>query len=547
MLSRTTIRVYCLVLKVTICLLPLGCDDGDNNSDAFYIGGTVLGLNPDEVVSLDNNGEELDVMENDSFTFNTPLADGSKYHVTVIGQPTGQECSVSRGTGTIDGADVTDVEASCIEPLAINEFYVSDRSVGTGDKVTIIWETQGATSCELSPGGIEATPTDYSKIELTLMETTTFILTCQNGDETVSSNPITVEVAEFEWADVATGAYHTCALKTDGRLFCWGRGKYGVLGTDSTANSLVPVQESTAANDWKQASLGLQHSCALKTDGRLFCWGSGEYGVLGTGSTANSLVPVQESTAANDWKQISANSLSTCALKTDGRIFCWGHSEYGQLGNNSTTDILAPMQESSAASDWAHVSSSGSHTCALKTDGRVFCWGDNDNGQLGNDSTVNSSVPVQESTAANDWKQIAAGTDITCALKMDGQLWCWGSGILVEARFYSLVPEQEPTRATDWSQVSLGVQYACALKTNGTLYCWGWGGNGRLGIGSTEDTKVPTQEITGASDWALVSTRQCTCGLKSFGRIACWGHNEYGQVGNNDTTDVLAPVYIQDL
>jgi len=164
----------------------------------------------------------------------------------------------------------------------------------------------------------------------------------------------------------------------------------------------VPVQEYTAATDWAQVSAGNLHTCAMKKDGRLFCWGYNSIGQLGNNDYLSSLIPVQEYTAATDWAQVSAGNLHTCAVKKDGRLFCWGWNLYGSGS--------VPAQVT-AATDWAHVSAGNSHTCAVKQDGRLFCWGNGDTGQLGNNSTSNSLMPMQEFTAATDWAQVEAEKD----------------------------------------------------------------------------------------------------------------------------------------
>jgi len=330
------------------------------------------------------------------------------------------------------------------------------------------------------------------------------------------------------------GSSHACALKNDGRIFCWGANSRGQLGNNSSSASLVPVQEYTAATDWAQVSAGSVHTCALKQDGRLFCWGRGYQGQLGNNVTydskSGSLVPVQEYTAATDWALVEAGSNHTCALKQDGRLFCWGANSSGQLGNNSTSNSLVPVQEYTAATDWAQVSAGNSYTCALKQDGRLFCWGANSSGQLGNNSTSSSLLPVQENTSATDWAQVQAGSSHTCAVKRDGRLFCWGHGPSGElgnnSTSDSLVPVQENTGATDWAQVSAGGGHTCAVKTDGRLFCWGSSEYGQLGNNSTSNNLVPVQEYTAAADWAQVEAgSDYTCAVTRHGRLFLLGSN----------------------
>jgi hypothetical protein len=192
-----------------------------------------------------------------------------------------QLCLVAGGQGTLAGDDVGDVVITCDAPVVIDEFSASPGAVSSGEIVTLAWSTREASSCELSPGAISATPADFGTVDVSVDATTTFTLTCQGfGGPAVAS--VTVGVADNDWAALSTGTSHTCGVKSDGRLFCWGSGFFGKLGNGSTQDRPVPVQESTGATDWERVAAGGGHSCAIKTDGRLFCWGANTSGQLGT-------------------------------------------------------------------------------------------------------------------------------------------------------------------------------------------------------------------------------------------------------------------------
>jgi alpha-tubulin suppressor-like RCC1 family protein len=248
---------------------------------------------------------------------------------------------------------------------------------------------------------------------------------------------------------------------------------------------------------WRSVSADYFHTCAVTTTGTLWCWGYNGSGQLGNGTTTSSTTPVQESTHASDWATVSAGDLYTCAVKTTGTLWCWGSNGSGQLGNGTTTDSTTPVQESTHASDWATVSAGGAQTCAVKTTGTLWCWGSNDFGQLGNGTTTDSTTPVQESTHATDWATVSAGYLHTCAVKTTGTLWCWGYNALGQlgngTTTDSTIPVQESTHATDWATVSAGEDYTCAVKTTGTLWCWGYNALGQLGNGTTTDSTTPVE------------------------------------------------------
>jgi alpha-tubulin suppressor-like RCC1 family protein len=194
---------------------------------------------------------------------------------------------------------------------------------------------------------------------------------------------------------VSAGEFHTCAVHGDHTLWCWGENGNGQLGDGTTNGSDVPVQESTAASDWAAVTAGYVHTCAIKTTGTLWCWGDNGNGQLGDGTTSDSHVPVQESTAASDWAAVAAGYNYTCAIKTTGTLWCWGDNGNGQLGDGTTNGSDVPVQETTAASDWAAVTVGYVHTCAIKTTGTLWCWGNNGNGQLGDGTNNESHVPVQ--------------------------------------------------------------------------------------------------------------------------------------------------------
>jgi alpha-tubulin suppressor-like RCC1 family protein len=540
----------------------------DNQS--LTVGGTVTGLVGTGLVLQNNGGDTLPIRENGSFVFATPLIAGSAYNVTVAVQPKDPEqtCTVINGSGKLDGISVNDVSVSCATPLvSIGCFIASAALVSPGDDVTLSWSMQHASSCEINPGAIQAVPSNAGSVEVRVSVTTTFILTCQGEGGPIDSTPVTVHVTDSDWAQVSAGNYTTCAIKRDGRLFCWGFSGYGSLGKDYDENRFSPVQESTRSSDWIRVSVGWQ-TCAIKRDGRLFC--SGPPDNTGNPTDLPVMGPVleQESSGASDWVEVSSGGSHTCAIKRDGRLFCWGAGGNGQLGNNSTEDSDVPVQESTSATDWVQVSAqvsagnlfnaTGFTTCAIKRDGRLFCWGAGGAGQLGNNSTEDSEVPVQESTSATDWSQVSVGSYLTCAIKRDSSLFCWGkmnviSNTIVWER--STVPVQEQTLATDWAQVSSSVN-ACALKTDGRLFCVGSTATDQRDNSpyipsytlspphpDSVETSQFVQEKTAAKDWAQVSRGYAhICGLKADGRLFCWGNDNYGQLGENSPPISLVPV-----
>jgi len=375
----------------------------------------------------------------------------------------------------------------------------------------------------------------------------------QLGDGTTADKNTPTLIANLEslWTETSTGEFHTAALKADGTLWTWGANTAGQLGDGTTTDRLTPVQEATAATDWVAVATGTNHTVALKADGTLWAWGNNGEGRLGDGTTTDQSMPVQEATAATDWVAVDAGSYHTVALKADGTLWAWGSNYYGQLGDGSTTDRWTPVQEDSGSIDWVAMDAGHLHTVALKADGTLWAWGHNNYGQLGDGSTSDRSTPDLEATAATDWVAVTAGSYQysyhTVALKADGTLWAWGGNYYGQLGDGSTMdrwtPVQEDSAATDWVAIDAGSYHTVALKADGTL--WAWGGNyyGQLGDGSTSDRLTPVQEASAATTWISADAgHSSTAAINTEGTLWAWGSNEYGQLGYGTALHYSTPV-----
>lgn len=327
------------------------------------------------------------------------------------------------------------------------------------------------------------------------------------GDTTSQLSPVRVGTAT-DWASASVGGGSACGIRTGGTLWCWGDNSYGELGTGNTTNQLSPVQIGTAA-DWASVSASLDSACAVRTDGTLWCWGNNDYGELGTGNTTNQLSPVQVGTAT-DWATVSSKVAAvTCATRTDGTLWCWGDNTDGELGTGNTTDQASPVQVGTAT-DWVRVTNYGPlYTCAIRTDGTLWCWGDNALGELGTGNTTAELSPVQVGTAS-DWATVSAGNGANnCATRTEGTLWCWGANGSGQLGTGNTTQELSPVQigtATSWSEVSMGAEFGCAVRTDKTLWCWGNNSYGQLGLGDTTDRLTPTQVGLSTNGSATLTT-----------------------------------------
>ncbi len=239
-----------------------------------------------------------------------------------------------------------------------------------------------------------------------------------------------VQVAGANWASVNADGFNTCAIKTTGQLYCWGSDVAGQLGYagDDIRDRSTPVQVTGRGTDWAAVDAGGLHTCAVKTTGRLYCWGSDFHGQLGNGRPSGvGTTPGEVLGRATNWASVTASNGHTCAVKTNGRLFCWGWDGQGQLGNGTpNTDRSRPVQVAGGATNWASVTAGYYHTCAHKTNGRLYCWGGDVAGALGNGgANTDRARPVQVAGGFTNWAGVSAGYH-TCAIKTTGRLYCWG-------------------------------------------------------------------------------------------------------------------------
>jgi len=261
---------------------------------------------------------------------------------------------------------------------------------------------------------------------------------------------VTAGVPPARVGAVSAGGRHTCGVKTDGSLACWGLDDYG--------------QATPPAGQFTQVSAGFLHTCGVKTDGSLACWGRNDSG--------------QATPPTGQFTQVSAGQYHACGVRRDGTLACWGRN-----GNGEATPPAGPFSQ---------VSAGAGHTCGAKRDGTLACWGSNRVGEV--------------TPPAGPFTQVSAGFFRTCGVKGDGSLACWGEK--------SLFVEDDPP-AGRFRQVSAGGN-TCGVRTDGSLACWG---DNRLGR-ATPPAGAFTQVSVGAGH---------ACGVKGDGSLACWGDNSLGQ------------------
>lgn len=270
-----------------------------------------------------------------------------------------------------------------------------------------------------------------------------------NGTDDSVSSPVAVDtsgvLAGKQATQISTLSDSACARTSDGGVYCWGANNFGELGVGNTTRSLVPtpVLTSGVLNGRTVLSLssgGFATQCAVLDDGKLSCWGAGIFGQMGNGtnSVVNSAPTLVDSSGVLAGKviaQVAVGSFHVCALTTDNVLACWGRNDSGQLGNgtliNRNIPTLVDMSGPMAGKTISTVSAGGGSTCVTTTVGDAYCWGDNQEAQLGNGTRVNSSVPTSVDTtgifAGEQIATISVGLESGCATTATGRAACWGT------------------------------------------------------------------------------------------------------------------------
>jgi alpha-tubulin suppressor-like RCC1 family protein len=280
-------------------------------------------------------------------------------------------------------------------------------------------------------------------------------------------------------------------------------------------------------------------------------------GVLAAGlATAAGAAPATAGTAPPKWIHIAAGPNYTCGIREGNTLWCWGANFWGTLGNGQTANANLPQQITRKSAGWTSVTAGEDHGCATRTDGGLWCWGNNFSGQLGNGSTNTlQNLPPQQVTspAADGWARVAAGDEFTCAVRSDSTLWCWGyngGGELGIGSFggNQFLPQQVTSPAAGgWASITITASggSACAVRTDTTLWCWGGNGDGQLGIGSTGNQDQPHQVTSpAAAGWSSADAGaggDDTCAVRADTTLWCWGSNFDGQLGIGSTTSQHLP------
>lgn len=308
----------------------------------------------------------------------------------------------------------------------------------------------------------------------------------QIGNATTGADvPAPLQVGALtDWATVTGGGASTCAIRTNRALYCWGLNHRGQIGDETRKVRATPTRVP-GTRMWQSVSMGFFHTCAVRTNDTLWCWGDNSAGQLGQGTTKQT--PKRRQVPGR-WSTVSAGGWTTCATKTNGTLWCWGRNLFGQLGIGSHADRSRPTRVGTSE-NWRDVEVSWTHTCGRVSGGTVRCWGRNTHGQLGTGNTAGSTRP-KIVTGGHRARSIGVAEGSSCLVDTDGVLWCWGDNRYRQSGSGGNALLTPTRRAGSYSSVSGGWLHVCAASGDASV-CWGNNERGQLGDGNPTDTKVP--------------------------------------------------------
>jgi alpha-tubulin suppressor-like RCC1 family protein len=331
----------------------------------------------------------------------------------------------------------------------------------------------------------------------------------------------------------------------------WGNNTCGILGDNTTVSKSSPVSVVGGFCDWCWISAGDSHSLAVRQNGIAWAWGYNGQGRLGDNTTVNKSSPVSVVGGFTNWCQVSAGCLHSLGVRQNGTAWAWGGNNAGQLGDNTTVSKSSPVSVVLGFTNWCQVSAGRCHSLGVRQDGTARAWGDNTFGQLGTNSgySVSRSSPTLIVGGFTDWCQVSAGRNHSLGVRQAGTVWAWGSNSFGQLGDDTTVNKSSPVQVvggfTDWCQVSAGRYHSLGVRTGGTAWGWGSNGQGRLGDNTTVSKSSPVSVVGGFTDWCQLSAgRDHSLGVRQAGTAWGWGINTCGLLGDNTAVSRSSPVSV---
>jgi len=377
-----------------------------------------------------------------------------------------------------------------------------------------------------------------------------------DGTHTNSNTPVQEATHANDWVDINCGGNHVIAIKADGTVWAWGFNDKGQLGINVNPDTSVPLQIGTE-NNWVSMGCGVNQTYVIKADGSLWVCGSNQNGALGLGTSVPTFPTLTMVGNNHNWRNVSGGNNHVAAIQYDGTLWTWGTNDVGQLGVGTLTVLqnLALVQIGNATS-WISVETGDNSVLGLQNNGKLFAWGFNGAGQLGDGNTQDQLAPVQIG-ASLKWIGMSMGQtgnpafSHSLGITSEGKLFTWGSNVFGQLGIGT--PDSNPhpspiliSTMTNQVNVECGFGTSYAIDASGALFAWGNNSSGQIGNGNTTNGASPVQVSVVPLGWSKVAAGDTyTCSLKSDGTLWSMGNNDFGQLGNGSTSsNSLVPVQV---
>ncbi len=388
----------------------------------------------------------------------------------------------------------------------------------------------------------------------------------------------------FSWTSFGSSSFgnNACGIGSNGVAYCWGYNNYGKLGDGTTTQRTVPtpIQQGEMPSGVRltQVTAGNSHTCGIGSDQKAYCWGMNTYGQLGNGATTDSSTPVAVSQGqipnGVTLTKLAVGNWHTCALGSNGWMYCWGSNSFSQIGDGTTGSAnnrftpVAVLQGAMPAGSTARDidTGGGSHNCVIASNNQAYCWGYNGSasGGLGDGTTVSRTSPVAVLQGAIPsgvtTVKLEVGFESSCIIGSDGKVYCWGNNSYGQLGDGTTVMKTSPVAlaygsivspGTQFQQILLGWMHACALDVNQRAYCWGSNSYSQLGDGTTIQRLSPVAVLPGnipndVQITALSSGGNTMYARGSNGKLYGWGYNAMGSIGDGTVIQRSTPVQVVD-
>jgi len=357
---------------------------------------------------------------------------------------------------------------------------------------------------------------------------------------------ISVRRTSLAFRALSTGAEHTCARTAGDRVFCWGANGSGELGTATTTDTTRPAAIARRLR-FVAVTAGNGFTCGRTASGAAYCWGANSLGQLGDGTKVSRRSPVAVAGGLR-FVELSAGGGHTCGRTASGAAYCWGWNSAGELGTGDREPRTRPVAVKGGLRFVQLVAGELGHTCGRTASGAAYCWGANTQGELGDGTRVGKQVPVTVTGGLQFIDLSALGYYHTCARTRDGRAFCWGRNEQGELGDGTAADRPAPTAVTGglrFVQLSAGNYHTCGRTAEGLAFCWPGSVIGERGNGSIRDLVRGPAALGGGLRFVELSAGGGhTCGRTRGGAAFCWGRNDHGQLGDGGTSPSLGPVQV---